>query len=69
MHSRDYVEGHPTWLSAALLLPLAASIAAYALDGVIMLFVALVIGLAPLVLQPVAYSVREIDGDTPTRET
>jgi hypothetical protein len=54
MHSREYVERHPNWLSAALLLPLVAAVAGYALDGVIMLFVALVIGLLPLMLQPLA---------------
>jgi hypothetical protein len=60
-HSHDYVERHPGWLSATLLLPLVAAIAGYALDGVVMLFVALVIGLLPLMLQPLAYAMREID--------
>jgi hypothetical protein len=60
-HSRDYVERRPGWLSAALLLPLVAAIVGYALDGVIMLFVALVIGLLPLLLQPLVFALREID--------
>ena len=63
-HSRECVERHPSWLSAALLLPLVAAIAGYALDGLIMLFVALVIGLLPLMLQPLAYAMREIDWDS-----
>jgi hypothetical protein len=41
-----------------------AAIAGYALDGLIMLFVALVIGLLPLMLQPLAYAMREIDWDS-----